>query len=157
MKHIFPYLEETGKCNVQGVPPCIDGGLIGPTAVGNYADVLKSNLTPNAKYPKDESLNRGHQYKRRHIIPVVTCENNNTQVSKSKSTRKINSHATRTPSKQTISTMSSTPTPETKTPIHDKFTNWERQMEEKFPHGCNSLKLLSNKNLRNLRNRYSDP
>ena len=28
--------------------------------------------------------------------------------------------------------MSSTPTPEQKTHIHDKFTNWERQMEEKI-------------------------
>ena len=121
MKNIFPYLEETGQCNVQGVPPCIAGGLIGPTTVGNYAAVLKSNLTPNAKPPQEESLNRGHQHKRRHIIPVVTCENNSAQISKSKGTRKINSTATRSPSEQTISTMSSTPTPETKTPIQDKF------------------------------------
>ena len=132
MKHVFPYLEETGQCHVQGVPPCIAGGLIGPTTVGNYADILKSNLTHNAKSPQDESLNRGYGYKRRHIIPVVTCENNPTQVSKPKSTKKSNLPATRAPSEQTISTMSSTPTPEQKTHIHDKFTNWERQMEEKI-------------------------
>ena len=76
MKNIFPYLEETGQCNVHGVPPCIAGGLIGPTTVGNYAAVLTSNLTTNAKAPQDESFNRGHNPKRRHIIPVVTCENN---------------------------------------------------------------------------------
>ena len=132
MKHLFPYLEKTGQCDVQGVPPCIAGGLIGPTTVGNYAAVLTSNLTSNAKSPPDESLNRSNQNKRRHVIPVVTCEKINTHATKPKRTEKSNSHTTRTPSEQTISTMSSTPNTATKPPSQDKFTQWEKQMEEKI-------------------------
>ena len=94
---ILPHLEQNGNMGVNGVSAGIPGSLIGPNTVGNYAEVLKRNLTPNAINIVNDNLNQGTQYTRRQMIPVYT----------DKSEVKIDS------SPQTVSTSRYKPLPDT--------------------------------------------
>ena len=47
---------------------------MGPTTVGNYAEVLKRNLTKDYVDFTKEDLNLVPARKRQHIIPTYACE-----------------------------------------------------------------------------------
>ena len=55
----------------------VDGSLMGPTTVGNYAEVLKKNLTKDSVDFTKEDLNLVQARKRQHIIPTYAREEQN--------------------------------------------------------------------------------
>ena len=67
-------MEENGLPVINGIVAVVSGSLMGPTTVGNYAAVLKRNLTKDSVDFTKEALNIVPSRKRQHIIPTYARE-----------------------------------------------------------------------------------
>ena len=73
---VIPDLEENGLPVINGIVAGVAGSLMGTTTVGNYAEVLKKNLTSTSVDFSQDSYNSVRARKRQHIIPTYGRENN---------------------------------------------------------------------------------
>ena len=73
---VIPDLEENGLPVINGIVSGVAGSLMGTTTVGNYAEVLKKNLTSTSVDFSQDSYNSVRARKRQHIIPTYGRENN---------------------------------------------------------------------------------
>ena len=65
LQQIIPNLERNGLPSINGIAAGVSGSLLGTTTVGNYAEVLKRNLSTNANDFNQESLNTNVFQKRK--------------------------------------------------------------------------------------------
>ena len=71
---VIPDLEENGLPVINGIVAGVSGSLMEPTTVGNYAAVLKRNLSKDSVDFTKEALNIVPARKRQHIIPTYAQE-----------------------------------------------------------------------------------
>ena len=67
---VIPDLEENGLPVINGIVTGVACSLMRTTTVGNYADVLKNNLTSASVDFTQDNFNSVRARKRQHIIPT---------------------------------------------------------------------------------------
>ena len=71
---VIPDLENNGLPIINGIVAGVAGSLMGTTTVGNYAEVLKRNLTKDSVDFTKANLNQIPVRKRQHVIPTYARE-----------------------------------------------------------------------------------
>ena len=129
MKHIFSQHEHPEPSSIPGIPVSFAGSLIGPTTVGNYAEVLRRNLTPTSIDLTQNTHNSGSKLRRRTQIPIYTGNSTAISAETKTRTRKSDSTATTHNSPTSISTISPTTTDKLDTHFNNRLAKWETDME----------------------------
>ena len=131
MRNILSKHERTGMSSLPGVPVSFAGSLIGPTTVGNYAEVLRKNLTPTSIDLTTNTHNTGMKHRRRTQIPIYTSNSVSASKGTKTQSRKGDSTATATThhSPNSISTISPTTTDYMDNLFKNKLATWETDME----------------------------
>ena len=70
--HLIPSLEQLAVNTIPGVPVSIAGSLISPGTVGNYAQTLHQQLTPNSKDPSNDKFKKCKNVQKRNNFPIFT-------------------------------------------------------------------------------------
>ena len=71
MKNIFSQHEQFDTSSLPGIPVSFAGSLISLTTVGNYAEVLRRNLTLTSIDLTKNTHNSGTKIRRRTQIPYI--------------------------------------------------------------------------------------
>ena len=127
---VIPELEENGLPVINGIVAGVAGSLMGTTTVGNYATILKKNLTTASVDFTQDNYNSVRPRKRHQIIPTYGREN--TSVPEN-GTSQVNYEQTKT-----------------KTAVSNTPTDWNAQLESKLTNMMKAFESTQEQKIKDL-------